>query len=156
MSRLISLCCGLAAAFLLASCSNPEESVTEVANGPFKLMVRSQEYHHSGIRNVDVCLAEVSAQKFPSNKSQCFLHGFDFSGLSVGWRTQREIDVRFSTGRVTYFMNYPILTPSGANPIEFHASIHEGPDAISVGQSPLGYWWEGSDVGSCSLAKAHV
>ena len=72
----------LAATLLLVTCSNPEEHTTEVTRGDFKLMLRSQEYHHSGIRNVDVCVAEASAQKFPSGKTQCFLHGFDFSGLS--------------------------------------------------------------------------
>jgi len=127
----LTLCGALAAALLAASCSNSEEHTTEVpevTRGAFKLMLRSQEYQHSGIRNVDVCVAEADAQKFPSGKTQCFFHGFDFSGLSVGWRTGREIDVCFSSGRVTYFTNYPSVTPTGSTPVEFHASIHEGVD----------------------------
>jgi len=125
----LTLCGVLAAVLLAASCSNPEEHTTEVKRGDFKLMLRSQEYHHSGIRNVDICVAEATAEKFPSGKTQCFLHGFDFSGLSVEWRTGSEIDICFSSGRVTYFTNYPSLTPTGSTPVEFHASIHEGVDA---------------------------
>lgn len=122
----------LAAVLLAASCSTPEEHTTEVTEPTreaFKLMVRSQEYHDSGIRNVDVCVAEASAQKFPSGKTQCFFHGFDFSGLSVGWGSGLEIHVCFLTGRVAYFTNYAFVTPPGSTPVEFHASIHEGVDA---------------------------
>jgi hypothetical protein len=127
MSRL-TLYSVLAAALLVVSCSNPEENTTEVANGNFKLMVRSREYHHSGIRNVDVCVAEISSRKFPSDDTQCFLHGFDFSGLSVEWQTKRDIDIRFSVGRVTHFTNYPSLTPADSTPVEFHVTIHDGVD----------------------------
>ena len=83
----LTLCGVLAATLLVPSCSSPEEHTTEGISGAFKLMLRSQENHHSGIRNVDICVAEASAQKFPSGELQCFFHGFDFSGLSVGWRT---------------------------------------------------------------------
>ena len=125
----LTLCGVLAATLLVPSCSSPEEHTTEVISGAFKLMLRSQEYHHSGIRNVDIRVAEASAQKFPSGELQCFFHGFDFSGLSVGWRTGREIDVCFLTGRVRYFTNYSSVIPTGYTPVEFHVSIHEGVDA---------------------------
>jgi hypothetical protein len=124
----------LAAALLLVSCrGNPEENVTEVANGPFKLMVRSREYHHSGILNVDVCVAEASTRKFPSEDwTQYFFHGYDFTGLSVEWAAKRslDIDIRFSSGTVSYFRNYAIQRPTGPTPVDFHASIHEGLDAM--------------------------
>ena len=62
----------------------PIETVTEAKDGPFKVLVRSREFHHSGTINVDVCVINGSDPKFPKNeKMQCFLHGFDFSGLSV-------------------------------------------------------------------------
>ena len=39
----------------------PEESVTELDHGQFKILVRSQEFHHSGLRNVDICVAKSQA-----------------------------------------------------------------------------------------------
>ena len=51
---------------LLVSCKGtPVESVTEVQNGAFKILVRSQEFHHSGSVNVDICVANTSSHNFP-------------------------------------------------------------------------------------------
>src|SRR4051812_14914896 len=85
---------------LLSSCDKPKEAVTQVANGPFKVLIRSQEFHNSAIENVDVCVAETSDVRFPKAEEQCFLHGYDFSGLSVKWRSQNAIEVSFRSGRV--------------------------------------------------------
>jgi hypothetical protein len=111
----------------LASCrGRPEESVTEVKNGAFKVLVRSQEFHHSGIRNIDVCVAETSSRGFPEKRIQCLLHGFDFSGLSVKWQSQREIEISFDCGRVSTFANYAVVSPDGSLPEEFHAILRDG------------------------------
>jgi len=126
MQRLLgisSVCCLLV---VLGSCrGKPAESVTEVRNGPFKVLIRSQEFHNSGIRNIDACVAETSEKKFPKEKGQCFLHGFDFSGLAVQWRSEHEIEVSFSCGRVTYFKNSAIVTPQGSIPVSFHATLRD-------------------------------
>ena len=42
----------------------PEESVTEVQNVPFKVVIRSQEFLHSGTVNIDICVAETQAVRF--------------------------------------------------------------------------------------------
>jgi hypothetical protein len=110
---------------ILVSCHPTEQTFSSVENGPFKVVVRSQEFHHSAIRNVDVCVTETSSSKFPSSKSQCFLHGFDFTGLSVRWRGQREIEVSFQCGRVTHFANDAVVYPKGPAPEEFHTTLRE-------------------------------
>jgi hypothetical protein len=111
---------------VLASCrGKPEESVTEVKNGAFKILVRSQEFHHSGIRNIDICVAEISSRGFPAKRIQC-LHGFDFSGLSVKWQSQREIEISFDCGRVSTFANYAVVSPDGSLPEDFHATLRDG------------------------------
>jgi hypothetical protein len=122
------LCC---LAVVLGSCSKPEESVTEVKNGAFKIVVRSQEFHHSAIRNIDICVAEATSREFPQSKAQCFFHGFDFSGLSVRWQAEREIEVYFRDGRVTYFMNCPSVSPVDSVPVGFHAILCDGCDPKS-------------------------
>lgn len=117
---------------VLGSCSSkPEESVTEVKNGAFKILVRSQEFHHSAIRNIDICVVPISVSKFPKDETQCFFHGFDFSSLSVTWRSQQEIEIFFRNGRVSYFRNYAFAYPSGPIPVEFHATLCDGCDAGS-------------------------
>src|SRR6202140_23716 len=77
---------GLLLAFMIFARGKPNETVTEARNGPFKVLVRSLEFHHSGSINVDVCVTDSSSIAFPkSEKVQCFLHGYDLSGLSVKW-----------------------------------------------------------------------
>lgn len=104
----------------------PEENVTKVNNGPFKILVRSQEFHHSAIRNIDICIAETASRNFPKNKLQCFLRGFDFSGLSANWQGQREIEVSFRCGRVTYFTNTAFVYTQGPVPVESHVALRDG------------------------------
>ena len=116
----------LLAAAGLASCGKPEESMTEVENGRFKIVIRSQEFHHSAIRNVDVCVEETSRHKFPRDNAQCFLHGFDFSGLSVKWQSEREIGVSFRSARITHFANYALVSPDGSASVEFHTTLCDG------------------------------
>jgi hypothetical protein len=118
---------GILLAFMLFARGKPSETVIETKNGPFKVLVRSQEFQHSGIINVDVCVADSSNPAFPKNeKPQCFLHGFDFSGLSVRWLSGRDIEIAFDSGRVTTFTNYALVYPSCPFPVEFHASLREG------------------------------
>jgi hypothetical protein len=132
MQRLLKVCTIFCLMIVLGSCrGKPGESVTQVENGPFKLLVRSQEFHNSGIRNVDVCVAETSDRKFPNDEAQCFLHGFDFSGLSAKWRAQREIEVSFSCATITYFKNFAIVSPHGSVPVGFHVILLDECDAGS-------------------------
>jgi hypothetical protein len=118
-----TVCCLM---IVLASCrGKPKESLTEVKNGTFKILVRSQEFHHSGTINIDVCVAEASSPEFPEKQIQCLLHGYDFSGLSVKWQSQREIEIAFNCGRVSSFANYAVVSPSASLPQEFHAILRD-------------------------------
>jgi hypothetical protein len=119
--------CGLLLAFMLFARGKPNETVTEAKNGPFKVFVRSQEFHHSGTINVDVCVTDNSNPAFPKNqKLQCFLHDYDFSGLSVRWLSQRDIEITFDCGRVTTFTNSALVYPGGPVPVEFYATLRDG------------------------------
>jgi hypothetical protein len=117
------------ALFLMISsvgCSNPtEERFTDYKNGQYKIEVRSQEFHHSAIRNVDICVAQIDAQNFPGEKRQCFLHGFDFSGLSVRWLSDNDVEIIFDCGRVTSFSNFAVIAKNEPLPVEFHAGLIE-------------------------------
>jgi hypothetical protein len=115
---------GLLLALMLFGRGKPTETISETTNGPFKVLVRSQEFHHSGIINIDVCVADSSDQEFPKNeKGQCFLHGFDFSELSVKWLSGRDVEVAFDSGRVTTFTNSAFVYPNGPVPVEFHTTL---------------------------------
>ena len=102
-----------------------------------KVLVRSQEFHHSGIINVDICVTDSSNLAFPKNeKPQCFLHGYDFSGLSVKWLSQRNIEIAFDCGRVTTFTNSAFVYPNGPVPVEFHAILLDGCANQSKSENP--------------------
>jgi hypothetical protein len=116
----------LSLAMFLGSCAPTEESVAKVENGPFEILIRSQEFHHSSIHNVDICVASSGGRGFPRHKSQCFLHGFDFSGLSARWLPERDIQISFTAGRVTHFTNSAFVYPNGTVPVEFHTSLCDG------------------------------
>jgi hypothetical protein len=110
----------------LTACSkSTEEKITESKNNRYKIDIRSREFHDSGIRNVDVCVTDVNDPAFPKDKGQCFLRGFDFSNLSVNWRSQRDVEISFDCGRVTSFTNFAVISKGQAVPVEFHASLHE-------------------------------
>ena len=118
---------GLLLAFMLFARGKPNETITETTNGPFKVLIRSQEFHHSGSINVDVCVTDSSGLAFPkSERPQCFLHGYDFSGLSVKWLSQQNIEIAFDCGRVTTFTNSALVYPNGPVPVEFHAILRDG------------------------------
>lgn len=102
-----------------------EERLTEVKNGQYKAYVRSQEFDNSGIRNVDICVADASNDRFPSDTRQCFLHGFDFSGLTVKWSGEDNVEISFSCGRVTKFSNFAFISKNHAAPVEFHATLND-------------------------------
>ena len=120
-------CCSL---ILLQSCSRvTEQSMSEIKEGPFKVVVRTQEMSHSGSRNVDVCVENASSSGFPDNKYQCFLNGYDFDGLSVKWQRPRVIEVSFSSGRVARFTNSAFVYPGGPVPVEFHTLLCDGCNA---------------------------
>jgi hypothetical protein len=111
---------------VVLSCGKPtEENLTEVKNGAFKVDVRSQEFHHSGIHNVDICVADAGSSQFPTDKGQCFLHGFDFSGLAVKWVSDRNVEISFACGRVSKFSNFAVMSKGQSLPVEFHASLND-------------------------------
>ena len=98
MQRLLicTLCCLVI--FVQACRKITEDSISEVQNGDYQILVRSQEINGSGIHNVDICVAKASDAVFPNDKKQCFFHGLDFSGLAVSWKSNEA----FSFGpRVT-------------------------------------------------------
>jgi hypothetical protein len=105
----------------LASCSGPTASaVTEVRDGAYKVVIRSQEFADSGIFNVDVCIADSSSNEFPTDKRQCVLHGFDFDQISAKWVPGDIVEISFDCGRVTEFSNHalvPFKTELPANSI---------------------------------------
>jgi hypothetical protein len=103
--------------------------MAEIENGPFKVMVRTQEFNHSGTEIVDICVANTSNQEFPDKPektSQCFLKGYDFTALSVKWQGPRVIEVSFHSGRVMPFKNSAFASPSGPAPEAFHTLICDG------------------------------
>src|SRR5262249_36767269 len=83
-----------------------EENISEIKSGSFKVDVRSREFNNSGVKNVDICVAETSNSSFPSGQYQCFFRGFDISGLAVQWKSSSEIEVSMECGRVMSFSNY--------------------------------------------------
>lgn len=107
-----------------------EEKLTEVKNGAYKVYVRSQEFDHSAIHNVDICVADVASSRFPADTRQCFLHGFDFSGLAVSWLAENNVEISFSCGRVTKFSNFALISKNHPVPVEFHATLIDQCNAI--------------------------
>ena len=117
-------------------------SVSEIENGPFKVMVRTQEFNHSGTEIVDICVANKDSHEFPDKPdmtSQCFLNGYDFSALSVKWQGPDVIAVSFHSGRVSHFTNTAFVYPGGTVPHEFLTLLCDGceplpkrPDAGNV------------------------
>ena len=103
--------------------------MSEIQNGRFKVMVRTQEFNRSGSENVDVCVANTSSHEFPDVKtSQCFLNGYEFTGLSVEWQAPSVIEISFRSGRVTHFTNTAFAYPGGPVPEEFHTLLCDGCD----------------------------
>lgn len=104
----------------------PEERVTEVQNGSFKVVIRSQEFLHSGTVNIDICVAETSSRTFPTKGAQCFLNGYDFGDLSAKWLGNREIEISFKSGWLSQFRNYALVSPKNSSvPVGFHISVHD-------------------------------
>ena len=127
--KMLAICAVFFMALVLGSCwGKSEESVTEVKNGDYKIIIRSQEFHHSAIRNIDICVAQTSSREFPKDKLQCFLHGYDFSGLRVKWYSPRNIEVSFDCGTVTVFRNWAIVSPGQSVPLTFYATLREDCD----------------------------
>jgi hypothetical protein len=111
---------------LLQACKGkPEEMQTAVRNGAYKIVVRTQEFHHSGTVNTEACIAPADDTKFPGNESQCFLRGYDFSDLSTSWKSPTEITINFRCGRITHFTNDPIVDHGGAMPQGFYVYLND-------------------------------
>lgn len=109
-----------------------EQNFSEVTDGAFKVIVRTQEISHTGTQNVDVCVANASSSGFPDKKDQCFLSGYDFDGLSVKWLGPQVIEVSFKSGRVARFTNSAFAYPGGPVPKEFHTLLCDGCDSAST------------------------
>jgi hypothetical protein len=122
----VALCAGvplLIIGLLSIIRGKPEETLTAVENSPFKILVRSQEFRHSGTVNVEICVAEISSHTFPRGGEQCFFHGFDLDGLSARWRGQREIEISFADGYVTEFRNYASASNRASSLQGFHITM---------------------------------
>ena len=120
----LAICVLFSLTIILGSCRGRlEEHVTEVQNGPYKVLIRSQEFYHSATVNIDICVAEASSHTFPTDRGQCFFDGSDFSGLSARWRPEHEIEVSFESGSVSLFRNYAFVYPKGSAPVEFHTIL---------------------------------
>ncbi len=117
------LCCQVI--FMQGCRKITEESISNVRNGDYQVLLRSQEMNGSGIRNVDICVAKASDSVFPKDKNQCFFHGFDFSGLSVNWKSQNTIEVSFQCGRVDQFRNSAFVYRQGPVPEEFYVTLRD-------------------------------
>lgn len=103
-----------------------KQEVSEIKNGQFKVMVRSREFNHSGVENVDICVANAASERFPDATLQCFLNGYDFTDLSVKWQAPQVVKVAFRSGRVTRFTNSAFVYPGGPVPVEFHTLLCDG------------------------------
>ncbi len=113
-------------ALLLQGCKGkPDETRTEVRSGDYKVVTRTQEFHHSATLNVDICVTRATDAEFPSKRLQCFLHGFDFSKLQTTWRSPTEIVISFRCGRVTHFKNSADVYDNGPAPHEFYAFLND-------------------------------
>ena len=97
--------------------------LTEVRSGPFVVKALSEEFNHSGLRNIDVCVADSSEHKFPTSELQCVLNGSDISGLSIEWKTGREIEISIDCGDVAKFSNYAVVPRKDSLPAEFHVLL---------------------------------
>lgn len=84
-----------------------------------------------------MCVAQVGDHQFPKNKRQCFLHGFDFTGLSAKWQSQHVIEVSFDCGRIDQFRNSAFVYPKGPIPEEFYVTLHDTCNVANVA-SPIG------------------
>jgi hypothetical protein len=121
---LICILCGLA--IFVQGCGKiTENSISTVRNGDYQVLVRSQEINGSGIHNVDICIAKASDNDFPKDKKQCFFHGFDFSGLSVNWKSKNTVEVSFQCGRLDQFRNSAFVYPQGPVPEEFYVTLRD-------------------------------
>jgi hypothetical protein len=129
--RLICVLCSMV--FLLQGCRKiTEQRVSEVKNGDFKVMIRSQEFNNSGSKNIDICVANTSTHAFPNERLQCFFNGYDFDGLVVRWRSPQVIEVSFQSGRVTRFSNSATVYSEGGNPEAFHILLCDGCETASA------------------------
>jgi hypothetical protein len=123
--RRLAICGVCCVTIVLGSCKGRlDEHVTAVENGPFKILIRSQEFYHSGTVNIDICVAQTSSRKFP-RRGSCFLHGFDFDNLSAKWQSADVIQISFGCGYVTHFANDAVVYPKTDVPVAFHAILRE-------------------------------
>ena len=125
MQRLLTCALCFLVIFLQACRKITEDSISKVRRGDYQILVRSQEINGSGIRNVDICFAKASDSVFPKDKKQCFFHGFDFTGLSVRWKSNNAVEVSFQCGRVDQFRNSAFVYPHGPVPEEFYVTLRD-------------------------------
>jgi hypothetical protein len=110
---------------LIACKGKPEETFTATTSGDYKVIIRTQEFHHSGTVNVDVCFADANDASFPTKETQCFLHGYDFSDLTASWKSQTELVMNFRCGRVDSFRNNAFVYGDSPVPQEFYIYLND-------------------------------
>lgn len=116
-------------AMILSACAaKPQEKMTEYRGEGLKIGIRTQEFHNSGIKNIDICAMPLLATSFPKDEGQCFLKGYDFSDLSVEWKSPQQIDISFRCGRVSSFKNFAIVPERDHQSIQVHATLIDNCD----------------------------
>lgn len=113
---------------LFACAAKPQETMTEHKGESLKIGIRTQEFHNSGIKNIDICAMPLSAKFFPKDEGRCFLKGYDFSDLSVEWKSPQQIDISFRCGRVSSFKNFAIVPYRNDQSIQVHATLTDNCD----------------------------
>jgi len=111
------------AALALTACSKPDERIVEVPNGKFKIDIQYREYMKSGTINVDVCVADGGSKGSPTNRGQCFLHGFDFNKISAEWVSDHNVIISFECGNLTFYRNTALITEGREIPDDFNAKL---------------------------------
>lgn len=124
-TKLAIIAGGVCLSTLLQSCKGkPEETQKEIQNGAYKIIIRTQEFHHSGTVNTEVCVSQSNNAQ-PLHEAQCFLRGYDFSDLAATWKSPTEIIIDFRCGRITHFTNDPIVETKGALPQGFYVYLND-------------------------------
>jgi hypothetical protein len=107
----------------LTACAKPEDRIVEVPNGKFKIDIRYREYMKSGTVNVDICVADRGSAEFPTDREQCFLHGFDFKKISAEWVSDSNVMITFECGYLTVYQNSASIREGREISDDFNAKL---------------------------------
>jgi hypothetical protein len=105
----------LGALILQCGCRGaPEEHRAYIVRGDLQIGVRTQEWEHSGIVNVQACLMPRGSKVYPKDGSQqCFFAGYDLTQLGVRWNRDDDVTISMACGQVTEFENWALVDVRG-------------------------------------------